>query len=379
MPVRLLHLGDLHLGWNSERLGDQAGERAEEFAQALLRAIDFALEPDRRIDAVLMTGDQFETRAPQKRELDFFRAQLQRLADANKPAVMIPGTHDGYFYTDCVYRHEEFPSAHIITRPNIDEPLTLDINGEKVYFYGMAYSPARSKKPFDEFQRKDLPGVHVALIHGSVVLNPEWDDGSLEAPLRIELLLQSRMHYIALGHYHSFRQWDGEQCVAAYCGSLERKKARDSAPRVLVVAELDGKGARIETHPFDAREVIERQIDLTALDDLSAEALADRLCEELPEGCIAKVALEGSVETPLPLADVQEYLSERCFHLELDDQTLVWQSGQLEQWSQEPTIRGAFIKRMKKRIEPAKPEEVAPLNLALKLALAEFMRSEENE
>ena len=376
--LRLLHLADLHVGYVPDRLGERAVERGREFADAFRRAVDFALDEKKRIHGVMIAGDLFERHHPNDQDVEFVRNQLARLIEAGRPVVLIPGTHDAYYYPDSVYHGEPFPGAHLLLEPNISEPKTLNLNGEDVHFYGLAYQPSGSREPFDEFRAQELPGYHVALIHGSLKHNPNWDTYSRDVPLNVESLLKSGMHYIALGHYHSFQSYGDENCRVAYCGSLERKGHREADERKLVVVEMNGGKAGIEEHLFPARSFLKQVLEITSLPDGSPASIAEQTRRMTPEGAILRLQLEGSAEEPVDLQELEKLLQPHCFHLEIEDQTLLWRSQRLKQWAEEPTVRGLFIQRMLNKIENAEEEEAGELNLALKLALHEFSLCDEN-
>lgn len=378
MSIRLLHLADLHLGYRPGRLGDRAGDRRAEFTVAFRRAIEFALDEEQFIDAVMVVGDLFERHRPEQSDVELVRSQFQRLDEAGKPIILVPGTHDGLQYPNCVYREESFPGMELIDTPNVGQPLTFTLNGEQAHFYGLAYQPGRSKTPLDVFQAADVTGRHVTLIHGSLMHNPEWEAHTRDIPLHLESLLESGMDYIALGHYHSFQEYGNGQPAVVYCGGLERKNVKEKSERMLVVAELGDDGTRVEKTPYPARLVVNDSLDISPLEEYSPETLAQEVRRRAPEGAILDLRLEGSAEEPIDTESLRKQLMPSyLFHLHIDDQTLLWHSGRLEQWASEPTVRGRFTRRMMEKIRQAPPEDVSTLNLALKLALVEFMRDDQ--
>src|SRR5690606_25081667 len=74
--IRILHLADLHLGWEPP-WSEIASERRLERDQRLGRAVDWALENE--IDVVLIVGDLFETHRPPAGLVREVIAQLARL------------------------------------------------------------------------------------------------------------------------------------------------------------------------------------------------------------------------------------------------------------------------------------------------------------
>src|ERR687894_572000 len=95
MPMKVLHLADVHLGMeNYGRLTPATGlsPRLEDFCATFDEAIDRAVaEP---VDAVLFCGDAYKTRDPSPTYQREFARRIRRLADANIPVVLLAGNHD---------------------------------------------------------------------------------------------------------------------------------------------------------------------------------------------------------------------------------------------------------------------------------------------
>src|SRR5690554_6906956 len=97
----MLHLADLHLGWNPP-WEDIASRRREERDRRLFSAVSWALK--HQIDLVVIAGDLFETHRPDESLVASVRNDLKRLVDAGVSVVTVPGNHDEISYHDSVYR-----------------------------------------------------------------------------------------------------------------------------------------------------------------------------------------------------------------------------------------------------------------------------------
>ena len=92
--MKILAIGDIHLGRTPSRLPSELAERAKEFgpAEAWRRSVDMALECGVR--AVLLAGDVVE------REDDFFEAYrelssgVERLTEKGVEVIGVAGNHD---------------------------------------------------------------------------------------------------------------------------------------------------------------------------------------------------------------------------------------------------------------------------------------------
>lgn len=87
--MRFLHTADWHVG---KRLRDRS--RDEETAAALDQVVEIAR--DAEVDAVLICGDTYESRAPAPSSDDLVFHALARLRDTGAGVLIIPGNHDSW-------------------------------------------------------------------------------------------------------------------------------------------------------------------------------------------------------------------------------------------------------------------------------------------
>src|SRR5215210_1845263 len=93
MP-RLLHMADVHLGARHHDLGEAAVAQRERQFAAFVRAVELAIEE--QVDAVLISGDLFDSNDQPRRSAERVAGELKRLAQAGISTVIVPGTHDCY-------------------------------------------------------------------------------------------------------------------------------------------------------------------------------------------------------------------------------------------------------------------------------------------
>jgi exonuclease SbcD len=375
--IRFIHLADLHLGALPAYLGERAEERSRDFESAFKRAVDFACDASNEIDLVLVAGDLFDSHNPDQRLVALADAQFQRLTDAGKRTALICGTHDSYRYPDCIYRVHRFPKGvEILTQPNITEPRTISIRDIPVHLYGMSWDPRRSHQPYDEFKRADLPGIHIALIHGSVRGDPEWELESHDVPLSLEKLRQTGMHYVALGHYHDFREERVGGVTVVYPGTLEGRKFGENGPRFLVAVRIEDNDVRVEKLEFNQRMLEEARINFALQNIQSPEELIREIEGRANPNLILRVLLEGPSEFFINEEALRERVRDKLFHLEIDDQTTAYGSALIHRYEAERTIRGLFVRRMQEKIRSAGDQDRALYEHALKIGLEQFLRRE---
>lgn len=373
MSLRFLHLADLHLGARFPMLGPREAERQADLLRAFDRAVGFALDPAHRIDAVLVAGDVFDVPDPGPRIAGHVRAQAARLTEAGLPVFWIPGTHDGYDEPHCVYRQEPLPGVTLFTDPQYGAPVECTIRDRRVAVSGFAWQAGRT--PQGVLATLPDPGpdvLHVALLHGSVQASLDWTVQDHYVPVAPEALARAPVHYLALGHYHSARQYPTARGIAYYPGTLEGRRFGENGARLLAVAEVGPDGARVETHRWNARTLRDEVLDLDTAGFADADGIVDWLRARADRDAICRVILRGAPDAALDADRLAERAADGYFHLSLRDETAVFESGWIADFAEEESVRGAFVRRLQDRLRAAAGPERAAVALALKLGVQAF-------
>ncbi len=377
MPIRILHLADLHLGAKCAHWPGHADDLLKTFE----RAVDRALDAANPAHAVIIAGDLFDRHRPPAAVLDFAKGQLERLLRGGVEVVMVPGTHDSIEYPDSVLREELVDGVTLLTDPNVGEPRTLTLAGEPVHFYGMAYQRRRSRPPFDSFRRQDAPGYHIAVIHGSLEGSPAWETPDRYVPLNLQRLGETGMHYVALGHYHQFRRCEANGVLVAYPGVIEGLHFSDAGHRYLTWVELaDDRAALRRQEPGDApvntKLVDVRVVDFGVQPMSSQEELVAHIQKWADSNLILQVRLRGPAEFLVDAHALSERLRPLFAHIEIvDDEVSFQDSLRLEELARQPTVLGLFVRTLRERIQTASDEEERrKAELALRLGIAEFLK-----
>jgi len=374
MTVRLMHLADLHLGAPLSYLGDKAAQRSQELESALMRALDLAQEMS--VHAIIIAGDLFDSFDPPPELVARVKAAFRKTSDAGTPIILIPGTHDSHRYSRCVYRKTEFPGVDILFDPG--KPIRKNLGGREVYFYGFS-GGGKSGGGASVFHRGPDEGLHIALVHGPVSEGTHWTPSSRDFPLSPSELEESGFDYIALGHYHNFREYRRGKSTAVYPGTLEGLKFGEDGDRHLLIAELNEGDVALERIKHNRRTLSQIRIDLTVSDMNSVDELITAIGSQSdPEG-IVRVTLAGAANFIPTTGEIEAQSEQRFFHIEVSDETSVIGSGLIRSIANEETVRGIFVRKMLDRIERRSGEERATAELALRLAIEQFMRiSDEN-
>lgn len=216
--MRLVHLADLHLGFRQYQrltpggINQREADVGDTFQRAMQQVAD--LEPD----VIVVGGDVFHTVRPSNpailRAFRVFSALRERLPDT--PVIMVAGNHDAPRTTEtgCILRLFRELGVHV-----------ADARAELFTF------PSRS---LAVLAVPDVPGIDrpplvppdgfqhtILLLHGEIAgLLPAHiaptDRAAIE--IRTEELHADAWSYVALGHYHVYREVAPH---AYYSGSLD--------------------------------------------------------------------------------------------------------------------------------------------------------------
>ncbi|WPD19790.1 DNA repair exonuclease [Thermaerobacter composti] len=350
---RILHLADLHLGWEPAFMPPaRAAERRQRRDRLLERAVDYALDPEHRVALVVIAGDLFETHRPEAALVTAVVGQLRRLEAAGIPVVTVPGNHDEITYHDSVYRLYGSSWPGVLVRNALpDRVATLTVAGTPVHLYGLAYTGGITPAgvPLADFPRADEPGLHVAVFHGTL---GRWG-GDRSLPLDREGLRRAGYDYVALGHIHqAHEEWLGPT-LAAYAGAVEGKGFDDPGTGAWTLVEVEpGRGVvGLRREPVEVQPVVTVTVDAGRFP--SVERLRSHLEDVAPPDAILRVRLEGVPAFPVDAEALAVALGHRFFHLEIEDATDPVSPEQLAAWAAEPTILGLFVKRLLGEIDAA--------------------------
>lgn len=365
--IRCLHLADLHLGWAPRDWGGREAERQQERDGLLKKAVDLALDPAARIQLVLIAGDLFETHRPPVDLVVGVLTELERLVRAGVQVVTVPGNHDEITYHDSVYRQygREWPGL-LVTNPQPERVGVLTLNGTPCYLYSLAYTGGITggTEFLRNFPRGTEDGWHVAVFHGSL----DWLAGERSLPLSAQGLADAGYDYVALGHIHQHQVKTVGNTVIVYPGMIEGKNLSDPGTGFFTVVEFGADGPRVERIPVPVRPYRQVTLDVTGMD-------ADRLRAELKKradpAAVVDFRLTGVLSFLPDWTRLTEQLKSQYYYCEVRDETAFLDPAVLQQWAEEPTLRGAFLQRMLKRMAAAAtPEEQRRNYLAMMKGIA---------
>ena len=318
--MRLVHLSDLHLGYRQyQRLTPGGVNQREADVAATFRAsIDrvITLAPD----LVVVAGDVFHTVRPTNQAILHAFMQLSRLVHS-LPAtevVLVAGNHDTPRSTESGGILQLFSQLglHVVDREarRLSFPkLELSVLGVPDV-HGVV-RPSLTPDPTARF--------NVMVLHGEVqgmlpVRMATVDRAALE--ISNEELGASRWDYVALGHYHVYREIAPN---AFYCGSIDYTSANTWGELYEEqVAELPGKGF-IERELISGAHTFHHLPAARALVDLPPVSARGLSVAEVDERIHSAVdSCEGGIDDKivrLLVRDVSRHLPRELDHKVIRD------------------------------------------------------------
>lgn len=376
MP-RLLHMADVHLGARHHDLGPAAAAQRERQFAAFRRAVDLAIAE--KVDLVLISGDLFDSNSQPRRSVERAAGELKRLVERHVSVVLIPGTHDCYD-SSSIYRVFDLPQMAgvapdsdalvVLTdeRPQITYPeLDTTVHGRVSRTKRALGSPLAN---FSAAEAARSSRWQIGMIHGSLAVPGRVEEDDVlftEAEIA-----SSGLHYLALGHWHSFREGRAGSTTWAYAGAPEPVAMdQDGAGHVLLVTlqEAGGK-AHVGVEPRTVGQTRRRRLDLDAASVVSQADLARQLAQLADPNLVLDARLIGLSADGLDLHvdEVEEQLQGSFLRLRLRDESVAaLPDGPLPPAD---TIAGAFVRELQGRIaaeEKESPERAAELREALRL------------
>lgn len=369
MTIRCLHTADLHLDAPFPNWGEKEGVRRADLLKTFERIVTLAIKND--VQLLLISGDLFDSPHPEAATVSRVQTELRRLVDRGITPVLLPGTHDPFAPKNSIYRRENFPGI-LLSEAQLSEPVHLSLKGGDCYLYGFAYQSGKTEELLPSMQRRDLPGYHIGLLHGSRRGSLEWDYRHKDLPFDISDLVALRLDYIALGHYHTFSVLQDESArnIAAYPGSPEGKRFGEDGPRYCALVTLDTGGVKIEALEVNTRTLAQKEIDLSGI--VTQEGAIAEIRRFASPDLILRSRLTGTVEIPLTLPALLAACRDDFFWLELLDSTRLYDSAYARRIEHEETVRGLFVRRMRRLIEESPPERRPVVEEAFREVLARF-------
>ena len=271
--MKLLAVGDLHLGRRPSRLPAMLAERAAELgpAEAWRRLVAHAVE--QRVDAVVLAGDLVE------REDDFFEAYrdlregVERLTGAGIRVLGVAGNHDVQVLPRLA---AQLPDFELLGAGGHWQAVQLEGGGERLQLWGWSFpTKVVAKSPLAEQQFPAAEGLSLGLLHCD-----RDAQGSQYAPVTTAELNAAGLDGWLLGHIHQPDPLNAER-LQGYLGCVTGMDPGEHGPRGPWLIEVErGRVARCQQWLVAPIQYERLDLDLTDLP--GPDAAQDALLTALP-------------------------------------------------------------------------------------------------
>lgn len=329
--MRLVHLSDLHLGYRQFQRQTPAGINQREadiaavFGGVIDRIIDIAP------DVVVLAGDIFHNVRPPNPAILHAFGQFARLTQALPDAivVMVAGNHDSprAVETGCILQLFTTLGVHVVH----GAPQRLAFPDRDLSILAVPDTGVQQRVALDP---EPTARHNVLVLHGEIAgILPESAAHAERAVVAItpEELGAARWSYVALGHYHVFRQVAAN---AYYSGSLDYTSANPWGELAEErAAKLPGKGfleynlttSKRTFHPIKpARALVDLpRIEARGMAAADIDAAIKANVARIPGGVEDKIVRQVVRDVPRHIAREIDHrllreLKKRTLHFHLD-------------------------------------------------------------
>lgn len=335
--MKIIHTSDWHLGatlYGHDRLDDHR-EMLRQLTETVARE-----QPD----ALLVSGDIFDSSSPSAAAERLLDSALMELADAGKrdmKIILTSGNHDSpsrHTTHSAVYSRlgiHTIGSAGITADTNIADIADRFIIrvGEKGAVIAVPYINRRNMPEglFDgliDFASREishsLPTVlmaHLPVSRSVTTGHSDADERFVGGCENVEIdSLGHGYDYLALGHIHCPQQWSTGNAIARYCGTPLPISFDESYPHSVTIVELPAAGI-IPTVTTVALKPRRKLVTIGGPDGMDEDSLTFALTDaasDLPDGTFIRLNLRLPEGTIFPRRETIARLSALCGDLRLE-------------------------------------------------------------
>ncbi|MGA3038973.1 MAG: DNA repair exonuclease [Vulcanimicrobiaceae bacterium] len=264
--MKFLHTADLQIGMHAAFAGEACAAKIRAARlRTLKRIVDVANEE--AVDFIVIAGDLFEDVAPALTDIG---AVTGALREASMPVYVLPGNHDpaegATPYKAAFWKDLELAGKAFIAR----KPMQYAVAGGALLLSPCLakYSAEDPTRSFKEMLSPDGT-LRIGVAHGTLQVNDamSFDRGDQRAgfPIATDAASRAGLSYLALGHWHTYWQYQDGDALIEYCGTPEQTSFADRNCSTVSIVQLAGPRDRPNVKRVDVHELDwhAKQFDLT--------------------------------------------------------------------------------------------------------------------
>ena len=325
--MKLLHTSDIHI--DSPLNTRLPSEKVRERKRELLLSFSQLRSEAKRLGAcgIIIAGDLFDSEKISKKALD---TAIDVISSSPELA---------YFYL--CGNHEK----GALRDSGVSLPENLYVFGEEWTYFeiGDTIIAGRSRCEENMFDSlRVVPGKkNITVLHGEL-----RDGASAPEVIGRREAAGRGIDYIALGHYHSYREEKlDRQTSAVYCGTPEGRGFDEVGKKGFVLIDTEGEGIRHSFISFAKRRLHAITVDISGVTRISElNARAEAALIGVPSSDLVRLVLVGA-RTPDFLYDcdtLERGLERGYYYLEVKDESGLEINP--EDYKNDKSLKGEFIR-----------------------------------
>lgn len=333
--IKILHTADLHIGNKSYGRFDPSrlvNTRLDDQKRGLDFLVDLAFRE--QVDAVLLVGDIYDSKAPSPAEEDVFAGFVSAITREGIHILAIAGNHERPTLRGRIspLTHIEtlgVENFHLVSEP---ETRVLDIGKERLavvcvpwphqselFQEGIVEKGRVSPSAWDslvnrwvERELEKIPEKSIPIIAGHISISglPQFRG---EPICMAQTIARKPFIYSALGHLHKHRiVWHDPPAV--YSGGIDRMDFSEmNDPKGAVIVSLKKDSAEWRFIETPARRFIRLEFDLRGMPDPLESAKVKASAFDTGGAIIEIIVLQNADDPPMNVQDLREHLRDTYF------------------------------------------------------------------
>lgn len=327
--MKLIHCSDVHLDsrMESNLTAAQARERNAEVLATFARVVSFASE--QQVEAVLIAGDLFDTGRVSAQTADFVLDTIRNAGHVD--FLYLRGNHDE---SRGVFAGRELPRNF----KTFGSEWTSYRYGN-VVITGLELDRKNWESMYDSLALNS-EDTNIVMLHGQESSSPG------EEQIALPLLKNKNIHYLALGHLHSFRleklDLDGVWC---YCGCLEGRGFDECGEKGFALLDAADRRVQAEFVPFATRTLEEVRVDITGLVTVSQiQSAMEQASANISSDSLVKFTFVGeyTLETQKDLRFLKKMFENRFWFVKIKDESRL--KIDKASYEHDISLKGEFIR-----------------------------------
>ncbi|MDR0767956.1 MAG: exonuclease SbcCD subunit D [Methanosarcinales archaeon] len=306
--IRILHTGDTHLGSRQYHSDVRRRDFFDSFDQVIRDAIE------NEMDAVIHTGDLFDSRNPTIEDLIDTIAILTRLKKAGIPFLGIVGNHEIKQNTQWL---DIFQTMGLAKRLG-GCPVIVEGKSSQIRFYGIdnLSGPRLAAFDFSIFETDPKCGGDGKKIYNVLMLHQllepvltgqplSCDDFTCSIPIQFDAVL--------LGDNHKYECIKHNGSWLTYAGSTERCSAAEVEPRAYNILTFDETEISITRRTIPTRDFVTIKVESDEQGEIKIEEIYSKIdsYSEKINGAVVFVEFSGIKKTLIPISEIEEYVKNK--------------------------------------------------------------------